>query len=521
MNALRNIRTWRPAAGAIATGLLLAAGFAPLQVSLAAWVALVPLLLAVCDASPGRAFRLGFGAGTVFWILSISWLRHVTIPGCIGLAMYCALFVAPVPVAASFWMRRFGTVRGVANVGLMILVAATWAGFEYARSTFLTGFPWNPLAATQYRNLVLIQLARWGGVYAVSALIAFVNAAIALTVLRYVPRRMERGKTIHPEMIVGFAVLAVAALLGRHVLASECAQGDRLRVMLIQPNFPIGYYYDKDRFDYISDQMRNLTGLSLIGNQPDLVVWPETALADEVRTSPESYELVEGFAKRGVPMLVGTMDTEWRDDGPRYFNSSVLFDTNGIIVSTYDKRHLVMFGEYVPLKRVCPFLRALTPIQESFTPGSSSTVFRLEKPAVALSSLICFEDTVADLARESVRNGARLLVNQTNDGWFDPSSQSLQHMILCVFRCVENGVPAARCCVTGVSCLIDRSGRIHDVLQDGQGRSALVSGFRAGEVFVPADDMPLTFYTRHGDVFAVTSLILAIGLAAMGARGRA
>ena len=185
----------------------------------------------------------------------------------------------------------------------------------------------------------------------------------------------------------------------------------------------------------------------------------------------------------------------------------------GAPAQAYDKRHLVVFGEYIPLQPYVPFIKALTPISESFSPGSTSTVFCLERPPVRFSVLICFEDTVARLARDSVRNGARLLVNQTNDAWFDPSSASRQHMIQCVFRCVENGVPAVRCANTGVSCTIDRLGRIRDVLDDGAGHVS-VMGFRWSRVDVPGAAMPLTFYTRHGDVFAQACLVL--GLIAIG-----
>jgi apolipoprotein N-acyltransferase len=125
----------------------------------------------------------------------------------------------------------------------------------------------------------------------------------------------------------------------------------------------------------------------------------------------------------------------------------------------------------------------------------------MEVLSLAFSVLICFEDTVAALARESVRNGARLLINQTNDAWFEPSCASKQQMIQCVFRCVENGVPAIRCANTGVSCVIDRRGFVRGILTDEKG-CPRVAGFKTLSVDVPGEQLPPTFYTRYGDVFA-------------------
>ena len=239
----------------------------------------------------------------------------------------------------------------------------------------------------------------------------------------------------------------------------------------------------------------------MMGGKPDLLIWSETADPEELRNSPDAYNLVYELVTNGVPLLAGSMDTEWTDQGPLYYNCTFLVDATGRIVQNYDKRHLVPFGEYIPLRQIFPFLKAVTPIQDSFTPGSTSTVFRLDQPPVAFSVLICFEDTVAALSRESVHNGARLLINQSNDAWFEPSCASKQQMILCVFRCVENRVPAIRCGNTGVSCVIDQSGRVIAMLTDQNGCPRVV-GFKTASVNVPDETLPMTFYGRHGDVFA-------------------
>lgn len=521
MTIPERMKTFLPWAGAALTGLLLAASFPPLEWGWAAWVALVPLLLGLNGVRVSKAWKLGLAAGVFFWIPSISWLIHVTFWGWIGLALVCSLYLIPFAVVAAWWTRRYGAGEGWRNLLLMLALAGTWAGFEYIRSVFATGFPWNPLGASQYRSLPVIQAARWGGVTAVSALVALVNAAAALTILRHVKRPRPAGRGPHLEMAVALFAVILAVSDGYAVLRRPAPPSQTLRVALVQPNVPQACYYMPEEFDGILAGLRNLSEAALRG-RPDLLIWPETAPPDEIRTDGATFDLVYALVTNGAPLLAGTMDTAWGDTGPTYFNSSALVDAGGRIAQVYDKRHLVPFGEYVPLRHIFPFLKVVTPITDSFTPGSTSTVFKLaaakppaepglEKPQVTLSVLICFEDTVAALARESVRNGARMLVNQTNDAWFDPSGASRQHMIQCVFRCVENGVPAVRCANTGVSCAIDRWGRVYDVLDDGAGQ-VRVSGFRLSAVEVPDAGLPPTFYTRHGDLFAQACAAAGIAL---------
>jgi apolipoprotein N-acyltransferase len=273
-----------------------------------------------------------------------------------------------------------------------------------------------------------------------------------------------------------------------------------LRVALIQTNIPQDDKWDESTVSMIYRRLQELTQGALRAGRSDLIIWPETALPDDVATSESSYSLVFSLVTNGTPMLVGSMDTRWLGEGyPNFYNSSFLFDANGEAVQVYDKQHLVPFGEYIPLPRLLPFLKALTPIQESFSPGATATVFRLPGRGLPFSVLICFEDTVSVLARHAVRNGARLLINQTNDAWFDPSAASRQHMAAAVVRCVENGVPMVRVANTGVSCVVDRRGVVTTRLEDERGGIRL-AGFKLAEVRPAPADMPITFYTRHGDI---------------------
>ncbi len=496
-------------AAAVASGLLLASAFAPLEWADTGWCAFLPLLVASSYADPRTSIRIGWLAGFAFWLSSMVWLTKVTVIGWLLLCAYCALFFIPLALFASWWIRRYDVRNFLLNLVFMTAASCIWVASEYARFHLFTGFPWNPLGASQAFNLAFIQHASWGGVYVLSGLLMFTNAAIAVTVLRYVRKHARFGRTPHVELLLAMSLILVTFVTGSNMHRAVMPMGDELRVALVQPAIPQEEKWTVESEEKIYTRLRDLTSQAVLWTRPDLVVWPETAMPVDVLLSDVWYELVDNLARLGSPLLVGSMDTEtFADRKPRYYNSSFLFATNGMIAGKYDKNHLVLLGEYVPFHEYVDIVNALTPVMESFSPGTTNTVFELPGRGTPFSSLICFEDTMPYLARRSVRNGARLLINQTNDAWFDPSSASRQHMALSIFRAVENRVPLIRSANTGYSCHITAAGNIRESLV-GEGGRHDAPGFQLATIQVPPSQMPPTFYTRHGDVFSWTCLAMA------------
>ena len=502
-------QTWLRRGAAILSGLLLAMAFPPVEWGALAFVALVPLLLAVRGEGVGSAFRLGWLAGVAFWLPTVFWLHHVSWGGWVGLAFYCAFYTGSFAVMAALLWHSCGEDR-LKRFFLPPILAVAWGGLEWIRGTFCTGFAWLPLAASQHGNLALLQLASWGGSYLVSALVMWMNAACTVLIHEYITARAERRRPANTAFLFALIVLALAWGHGLHEMRAPQTVSTALKVALVQPGIPQMDKWTPEMVDTIYDRLRTLTHSALAQGRPDLIIWPETAVPDDIRTSTASYDVVHGLATNGAPILLGSTDTEYHDtDKPRYFNSTFLFNTSGVIAGTYDKQHLVAFGEYIP-----PLLGWLTPIEDSFTPGTNSYVFKLDYPKVGFSTMICFEDTVAEVGRGFVRAGAQLLVNMSNDAWFDPSSCSRQHMLHSILRAVENRVPVLRSCNTGVSCCIDRFGHVYDTATDAQhGTSA--PGFVSTWVSLPPPDAPQTFFTRHGDWFGPGAAGVA-GLLALG-----
>ena len=267
----------------------------------------------------------------------------------------------------------------------------------------------------------------------------------------------------------------------------------------MQPNIPEVEKWSEAHEQRIYEALERWTVLAQQAGALDLVIWPETAVPDYVRYNEGLLDFVRSQAGDGAPILVGSMDAEWLDSGPVYFNSSFLINGQGELLGRYDKRHLVMFGEYVPLRRWLPFMSALTPIGASFTPGRRPGLIPLPGPEVVMGVLICFEDTVSALSRDLALGGAHFLVTQTNDAWFDPLWGSRQHLQHGILRSVETGLPTVRCANTGVSGLITGGGRVRELLTDPEG-DARIAGFSIVEV--PCARIPqATPYTLHGDVF--------------------
>jgi apolipoprotein N-acyltransferase len=496
--------------GSVLSGVLLALAFPGFNKSTLIYTAFVPLLFAIQTVSIRRAAWLGLLSGFVFFMISLSWLHNLagmvegaalSFSALLGygvLALYCALYFMPFAIVATLGGRRWLGRNLRKNIRYMVALTAVWVGSEYLRSVLFTGFPWNTLGVSQYANAAVIQIAEWGGVYLVSASIVWMNAAIFITLRQYTHGIRLSKYRPHLELMIGLLPVALSIMHGMNTLFGRPEEGRGIAVALVQPNIKQAAKWDEAKDREILIRLEELTeGVVRLAGL-DLVIWPETAIPDFIRSSPASYGLVARLAVRGTPLLVGTMDFSVSDAGVQYFNSSILFDTNGNEIGKYDKQHLVPFGEYVPLPGL---MRKFTPIEVDFGSGKESTLFPI-KGEDSFSVLICFEDTIAPLSVKAVRAGARWLVNQTNDAWFDPSYASEQHVAHAVFRCIENRVPMARCSNTGVTCLIDAYGIVK------RGVEVRTAGFIAGVIHPRTAGAEPTFYTRYGDLFAWGCLLL-------------
>ena len=498
---------WPPLlAGAVWTLAFPGAGIAGL-----AW--LVPGLVLFAALMGTRRFVAAYWAGLVGWLGMLHWLLFIPFPagavaGWIALSAYQALYPAlwawlclrSLPQGTGSLRQRLGELPWAQRQLWALGCAATWTGLEAVQNRLFSGFPWNNLGVSQFRLTPLIQLAGETGVAGLSFLIVWFSVALfgAATVLLKEP---GKRRSLSGEILLPMLAVVAAYVWGMGLMRPSEEERRTLRLALVQPSIPQRLIWDPaestNRFRALLDLTR-----AALTNQPDAVVWPEASLPG---ISAEEYaELVAVLRDGGVPLAFGADDGETVEGVDRFYNSAFVVDTNGQALASYRKRHLVIFGEYVPLERWLPFMKWLTPIGSGFTSGEVPGAF----PFIAVgerfeaSPLICFEDMFALLARDSVREETDFLLNFTNDGWFGESSEQWQQAANALFRAVETRRPLVRCTNNGLTCWIDEFGRLRQVLRDARG-SIYAPGILLAEVELPERGTHrVGRFQQHGDWFA-------------------
>ncbi|MEI6562533.1 MAG: apolipoprotein N-acyltransferase [Verrucomicrobiota bacterium] len=516
---MKRFRFW-PWLAAVLSGGLLALCFPcsrQWDASWLCWVALAPLIAAIWfgGGTVLRAAQLGYVAGLVFFWGVFSWLRTVSDLGWFLLPFYLALF--PAAWAAFLCAARRGAgdfTRSGANLRLAALGAAAWVAMEWARGLGALSFGWNGLGVALHGNLAMIQIAEYTGVGGLSFLVALTNLIAVITVRRFWNEARLRRIRPHWDFSANMALIGAVFAFGvRTLFAPVGGDAIPLRVTAVQANMPHNPEQIMDRA-YASGVMERYGALTevALATRPQLLIWPESATPGSLFASQEVFDFVSGFAQRGdTNFLLGSLDF---DEARHDYNIAALFTARSPEPQTYRKMHLVPFGEYIPFRRSFPpfewIIGNLVP--GDFTPGTEYTVLKMERPSLNVGALICFEDTLGDLTRHFVQRGAQLLVNVTNDGWFLRSQASEQHLANAVFRTVENRRPLVRAANTGVTAFIDPFGRITNAFRpDG---NPFHEGVLADSIQVPPQTASQTFYTRHGDVFALACAVAS--LAALG-----
>ncbi len=503
---------------AVASGLLSAVAFPPWDLGWIAFAGWAPLLLALGRARSREAAGLGFAAGFVFYLATIWWvINTMTTYGRMPLVLSLVTLVLLGGILAGYtaafaWLMALGPERlGLPDGARPFVAAALWTALELLRTYLFSGFPWALLGYTQYREPTVRLLSAAIGVYGISALILLVNGALAEIVARAVrrhdgPRRWRRC-ALPGAVIVAVAVGSVAYARG---MWHDVTGGPAFRVGLLQGNIDQSVKWDR-RYQAQTLGTYERLGRRAAAERPALIVWPEAAVPFLLRWEPELGGRVGAFvAETGVPMLIGSPDKG--EDGLLY-NSAFLVRPDGEIVGRYDKRHLVPFGEYVPLQRVFFFLDKLVTGIGDFGRGRVATVFG--EAGRRFSVMICYEVIFPAEVREFAQAGAAFLVNITNDAWFGRSGAPYQHLAMAVMRAVENGSYLVRAANTGVSAVIEPTGAIA-VQTPIFVEAAVVGTIRAREGTTP--------YTRYGNVVAwacaALSALYAVALLRPPRRGR-
>jgi apolipoprotein N-acyltransferase len=493
---------------AVLSGALLALSFPRYGHPAIAWVALVPLLVALSGwhglpaRTPGqpplRAFLLGLTAGAVYFAGTVYWTgtvveqfgglaKPVALFGMMMLAVYLAIYPAIASLLTSRFIARVGW-RGI------VLAPAPWVVMEYARGQYLFGgFPWIPLGSSQVTVLPVAQLASVAGVYGLSALVALVSAAFAVAVV-------VEGRARTASIAAATGLLLVCAGFGAWRVAegSLTRGGTPITVGLVQGNIPQEQKWDPQFQREILSTHLEMTRES-VARGAAFVLWPESStpfMFDEDRAQGDEVRRLAQELR--VPVLLGSDQIE-RKPTLHLYNSAFLVDPAGRTAGVYRKMHLVPFGEYIPFKRWLHFVSPLVESLAEFAPGASVVMLPIGSHRV--STAICYEIVFPSLMRDAVMAGSELLTTITNDGWYGDSSAPFQHFELASMRAIEQGRYLARAANTGISGIVDPYGRViarSSIFE----RTALVGEVR----FLTSR----TIYSIAGDVVVYASVALTL-----------
>ncbi len=484
---------------AAASGVILALSFPDYNFSLLAWVAVGLLTLASFRAKLSVAPLYGLLNGLAFYPLSVPWMDVVmrqygdvgpwTSAGILGLvALVGGLITAIFSTGVALASHR-------SRARACVLAPCLWVALEFARALLpIIAFPWNLIGYAASGNLPLVQLTALTGIYGLSFVVAGYGAFFAYAILAGTQRAWK-------ALLVTTAALVLVAFGGRYFIPRATPH---YVAHLVQTNFEQYYTYPPDwmqRHVQALDQLHDIS-VDAAKREPGLIVWPEVP-APFTFQDPNFAVRAEQIARdAGSDFLVGIVD--WRRNADHQWqatNSATLLNPAGQRVFTYDKIHLVPFGEYVPLRRWLTFAGKLVSGIGDFTPGHEYSVGQLAGGKFGV--YICYEGVFPGLVRHFTANGAQLLINISDDGWFGRSSASAQHAMMERVRAVENRRWLLRDTNNGYTIDVDPYGRtVAELPTDIRGQLDAPYGFRS----------EMTPYARFGNWFAWLCVMASAGL---------
>jgi apolipoprotein N-acyltransferase len=482
---------------ALLSSLLFILAFPSFDRAGAAWVSLFPLIVSAWLSNRARAFWLGFSAGLVaysgilYWLIPTFLAAHQSII----LALFCIFGLSA--YLALYWGTWTWIISWLPKKPLLLVItgSAAWVALEFIRTYLFSGFPWALLGDSQVHHLFTIQIASITGVYGVSFLVVLVNLTLAALLFQQTPSYSSPSKawSIIPSSLVAGCILY--GWYQFHPSEAPPPAPPSIRVALLQGS--IDQYKKWDRA-YVQEIQQTYEALSrqAAAEHADLIVWPETSVPGYLLQDPPLHEWLNSVIQSSTTQALNLIGAPAMH-GPYAYNSAFLINTQGQVLGEYAKQHLVPFGETVPFGRFLGrWIRVLNDLG-GFAAGTQDPILQASSYKIGIN--ICYEAIFPSLVRRSVLEGADLIANITNDGWYMQTAAPYQHLTPNIMRAVENRRWLIRADNTGVSAFIDPYGRIVAQTPIFKPTSLI------GQVEPRAD---ITAYTRFGDIFAWICLAL-------------
>ena len=461
----------------------------PLELGFLNWISLIPFIKVLTQQNKYKGIlKYSLLWGIVYHLVVVFWLStNIGTNSTVAfISMLAAVLIlcSNTVIICSIWFLIKDSVKYN-----LVIFSVVWVSVEYLRSYGLLGFPWVSLANTQTDYLYLIQNVQFVGIYGISFWVLLVNVFLF------------NAKNYHPkskQLYISLFILIFPWIIGYKLFQKYNYQisDDGLSTLIVQPNINL---YDKRNFtskEQTLDKIINMTHDNLF-EDTKLIIWPESAMPFHrmQNTKDRDYVINRLFKTNDSYLLSGNIFYEGSD----VYNSSVLISNNGI-ESVYHKRQLVPIAEHVPLSENFDYLKNINIGQTNFSKGKRDHIFDVE--GYKFSALICFESTFPEINRRHANQNIDAIIYLVNDGWYTTLPEPAQHAKQSIFRAIENRLPIIRCTNTGISMLINPSGKVENSI--GLNKLGTMSAK------INKNKYSKTFYTRFGNVFSLILLALTI-----------
>lgn len=488
---------------AVLSGLLFAITFFSEWLGIFGWVCFVPLIYTLKDKNPADSFRLGMITGFFTNIISLYWLvgtlnRFGGFPlpvSAVVIGLFCLYSALQFGIFA--YLSSKLRLLNSATLSNAALASAIWVSAEYF---FPVLFPYG-IGNSQAFYIPVIQVADLLGVKLISFLLVFTNITVVYLLwhLKGICRFPALALTATAFLLVFIFSYGYYRINQTDALVDEAG---RIKIGMVQANFD---YFEKNLENEFFITERHQEMSRKIENA-DLIIWPETAIQHWFPLHLTVYRVGQDRnvapEMEGTHFLIGGLsfipDEFWNGESfeTRYtkYNTAFLTDPESRILDFYNKKKLLLFGEYFPLINTkLAFIKKVIPMMGDLTPGNKLNILEIGEKNIRIGTLICYEDIIPSFGRHFTKHGANLLVNMTNDAWFGKSFAPYQHLLVSIPRAVENRRYFLRSTNSGVSAIISPTGRIEE------SSGIFTEENIAGEVALLESEP--TPYVRLGDIF--------------------
>lgn len=475
----------------IISGILLGLSFQKFNLFLFAWVAFIPLIYCIYKNNLKYSVLYGFVTGITYSLIAFNWMFLFLLTN--TKSMKAALIVAILfwlyqSIYFVLWSFIICFIKKNNNLIVLVFSSSAWAILEYIKNYFLSGFPINLLGYSQSSFTALIQFADVFGVYGISFVIVVINFLL----FYWIYNKNKR------YLITAFIIISILLIYGfiRINQISKINYKEEIKIGVVQPNIPQEKKWRRSLKDEIIKIIYD-TAQYFKDKNCEIILYPETLLPRMLEETEEIQSLVKNISNYADISLIGGKSIE----NERLYNSIFLISKEGNIIDKYKKRHLILFGEYVPFENFLVKLLKKINLTDNFSKEHELKVFKFENYTLGIN--ICSENYYPYLSRELVLKGANLLTTHSNDAWCDGLSYPYQHFVLDVFRAIENRKYLVVSSNTGISGVITPTGKI--VRQTKNQEQVCF------EEFIYANNY-ITIYDRIGDSFILVCSLYVVSV---------